>query len=73
MADVDWISKCNEHRLPEEDKLQMLQIRLEGRDKVESRVSLTAYVIVCYCLPTVGVFSKSLSCVCFCGFNLVFR
>ena len=73
MADVDWIAKYNEQRWPEEDKLQMQQIRLEGRDKVESRVSLTACAIVYYCLPTTGVFSKFVSCVCIYGFNLVFR
>ena len=73
MADVDWIGKYNEQRWLEEDKLQMQQIRLEGRDKVESRVSLTACVIVYYCLPTAGVFSKFVSCVCIYGFNLVFR
>ena len=50
----------------------LLQIRLEGRDKVESRVSLTACVIVYYCLPAVGVFSKLVWCICIYGFNLVF-
>ena len=42
MADVDWIAKYNEQIWPEKDKLRLLQIRLEWRDKVESRVSLTA-------------------------------
>ena len=50
-----------------------IQIRIEGRDKVESRVSLTACVIVYYCLPAVGVFSKFVLCVCIYGFNLVFH
>ena len=72
MVDVNWIAKYNEQRWPEEDKLQMQQIHLEGHDKVESRVSLTACVIIYYCLPISGVFSKFVSCICICGFNLVF-
>ena len=42
MADVDWIAKYNEQRWPEEDKLRMQQIRLEGRGKIKNRVRLAA-------------------------------
>ena len=35
---------------------------------MDSRVSLTARVIVYYCLPAVGAFSKVVSCVCIYGF-----
>ena len=50
-----------------------IQIRVEGRDKVEGGVRLMACLIVYYCLPAVGVFSKFVWCICIYGFNLVFR
>ena len=71
MVNVKWIAKYNEQRWLEEDKLQMQQIHLEGYNKVESRVSLTACVIIYYCLPTSGVFSKFVSCACIYGFNCI--
>ena len=37
------------------------------------KVNLTVCVIVYYCLPAFGVFSKLICCICIYGFNFAFR